>query len=74
MNRISDALLNDLPRLHGLWPHWVKVAPTSGLEIVPDTEWSSVDTVIAALGLLTAQAGLGLETANTEQMLKGMPP
>jgi hypothetical protein len=36
------------------------------------TEWSSVDTVIAAMGLLTAQSGLGLDTSGTEQMLRAI--
>ena len=34
------------------------------------TEWSSIDTVIAAIGLLTAQQALGLDTSGTEQMLR----
>ena len=34
------------------------------------TEWSSVDTVIAAIGLLEAQSGLGLDTSGTEQLLQ----
>jgi len=40
--------------------------------IVPGTEWSSVDTVIAALGLLDAQSGLGLDTSGTEQLLQNI--
>lgn len=71
VNQISHTLLLDLPRLHGLWPHWVTVSP-SGMTIVQDTEWSSVDTVIAALSLLTAQSGLGMDTAGTEQMLRAI--
>ena len=70
VDTISDTLLFDLPRFHGLWPHWVKVSPAGEIMIVEDTEWSSVDTAIAALGLLGAQSGLGLDTSGTEQMLR----
>jgi beta-glucosidase len=70
VSTISDTLLLDLPRFHGLWPHWVRASPGGGLEIVPETEWSSVDTTIAALGLLAAQHGLGLDTSGTEEMLQ----
>ena len=34
------------------------------------TEWSSMDTVIAAIGLLTAQQALGLDTSGTEQVIR----
>jgi hypothetical protein len=27
VNKISEALLRDLPRFHGLWPHWIRVPP-----------------------------------------------
>jgi hypothetical protein len=37
---------------------------------VENTEWSSVDTVIAAIGLLEAQSGLGTDTSATERMLQ----
>lgn len=70
INQISHTLLLDLPRLHGLWPHWVKTSPTGEISIVENTEWSSVDTVIAAVGLLSAQSSLGMYTSNTEQMLR----
>jgi hypothetical protein len=72
VKRISDTLLLDLPRHHGLWPHWVKVSPAGKATIVENTEWSSVDTVIAALGLLTAQSALGMDTSGTEQMLQAI--
>jgi hypothetical protein len=70
VSKISDTLLNKLPRKHGLWPHWVTTSPDGRIEIVPVTEWSSVDTVIAAIGLLDAQQSLGLETSATEQILR----
>ena len=70
VNRISDTLLNVIPRYHGLLPHWVKTSATGEYVIVENTEWSSVDTVIAGLGLLEAQSGLGLDTADTERLLK----
>ena len=72
VSRISDTLLLDLPRYHGLWPHWVKVSPAGEITIVENTEWSSVDTVIAAIGLLAAQSGLGMDTSGTEQMLQAI--
>jgi hypothetical protein len=72
VNQISHTLLLDIPRFHGLWPHWVKVSPPSGMTIVQNTEWSSVDTVIAAVGLLDAQSGLGMDTSGTEQMLRAI--
>jgi hypothetical protein len=70
VSKISDTLLNKLPRKHGLWPHWVTTSPDGRIEIVPFTEWSSVDTVIAAIGLLDAQQSLGMETSATEQVLR----
>lgn len=72
METISDTLLLDLPRLHGLWPHWVQVSPTGEIVIVPGTEWSSVDTAIAAIGLLDAQVGLEVDPSGTEQMLQSI--
>lgn len=70
VSKIGDTLLNKLPRNHGLWPHWVRTLPEGTFEIIPNTEWSSVDTVIAAIGLLEAQQSLGLETSKTEQMIR----
>lgn len=72
VDTISDTLLLDLPRFHGLWPHWTSTSPEGAPIIVWGTEWSSVDTVIAAIGLLTAQQALGLETIATEDLLRGM--
>jgi hypothetical protein len=70
VDRISRTLLIDLPRFHGLWPHWVKISASRAITIVPNTEWSSVDIVIAAIGLLDAQSGLALDTSGTEQFLQ----
>ncbi|HSQ26056.1 MAG TPA: hypothetical protein VLM80_02920, partial [Anaerolineales bacterium] len=42
------------------------------ISIVEGTEWSSMDTTIAALSLLIAQNALGLDTAGTEQMLQAV--
>lgn len=70
VEKIGDTLLNKVPRSHGLWPHWVKLTPAGMIEIVPGTEWSSVDTVIAAIGLLVAQQSLGLDTSATEEFLR----
>lgn len=72
VNRIGDTLLLDVPRYNGLWPHWVKVSPAGEITIVENTEWSSVDTVIAAIGLLAAQGALGMDTSGTEQMLQAI--
>ncbi len=69
---ISDTLLLDVPRFHGLWPHFVEASSTNDITIAPFTEWSSVDTVIAAIGLLTAQSSLGMDTSGTEQMLRAI--
>ena len=69
----TSAALLDLPRCHGLWPHFVTnslVTPT----IVPGTEWSSIDTAIAAVALLEAQQALGLDTSAVEQQFSGMFP
>jgi len=72
VNKISDTLLLNLPHSRGLWPHWVKVSPADEITIVPNTEWSSVDTVIAAIGLLTAQSALGMDTSGTEHKLQSI--
>jgi hypothetical protein len=56
--------LVDLPTCHGLWPHFVENG-----QIAPDTEWSSLDSVIAIVALLEAHEALGLETAAIEQVL-----
>jgi Protein of unknown function (DUF3131) len=70
VQKISEALLRNLPRKDGLWPHFVIRSPAWKFTIVGGTEWSSVDTVIAVVGLLSAQSGLGMETSGTEQMLQ----
>jgi hypothetical protein len=70
VKKIGDTLLLDLPRFHGLWPHWTKTSPDGKSMIVWGTEWSSIDTVISAIGLLTAQQALGLDTSGTEALLK----
>jgi hypothetical protein len=69
---ISETLLSDLPRFHGLWPHWVKTSSEGEITIVENTEWSSVDTVIAGIGLLGAQSGLGLDTTGVERFLQAI--
>ncbi|MCP5099540.1 MAG: hypothetical protein GY943_28635, partial [Chloroflexi bacterium] len=70
VNKISDTLLNELPRYHGLLPHWVKISPEGKFNIVNGTEWSSVDTTIAAMGLLGAKSSLALDTSDVEHMLQ----
>ena len=69
IDKISQSLLGETPRFHGVWPHFVQASLEGTITIVPNTEWSSVDSVIAGISLLTAQNSLGLDTAATEQML-----
>ena len=63
----TTAALLGLPRCHGLLPHFV----TNG-QIAPNTEWSSLDTVIALLALIEARQAVGLETGSVEQLLAGI--
>jgi hypothetical protein len=67
VSRTTQALLA-LPRTcHGLWPHFVRDS-----RIIPKTEWSSIDTVIAAMALLEAREALNLETAEVQAVLTGI--
>ncbi|HUM69914.1 MAG TPA: hypothetical protein PLK31_13835, partial [Chloroflexota bacterium] len=52
----TTAALLSLPDCHGLWPHFV----TDG-QITENTEWASLDTVIAMLALVEANSALGLQ-------------
>jgi hypothetical protein len=72
VTQISGTLLTTVPRYHGLWPHFVRVTPSGVFTIVTDTEWSTVDTAIAAIGLLDAQNALDLDSSSTEQMLEAI--
>jgi len=72
VNRIGRALLVDAPRYHGLLPHFVRVSEAGDITIVPGTEWSSIDTTIAAVGLLAAQGSLGLSSTGTEDLLRAV--
>lgn len=72
VDQISNTLLIGLPRFHGLWPHWVSTTPTGTYAIVSGTEWSSVDSVIAAVALLEAQNALGLDASGTRSMLQAI--
>lgn len=56
-----------LPTCHGLWPHFARNG-----QIAPDTEWSSLDSVIAVVGLIEAQQALGLDTSAAEGVLTGI--
>jgi hypothetical protein len=49
----------------GLWPHFV----TNGT-IALGTEWSSIDTVIASISTIESEQALGLDTAQTESVLR----
>jgi hypothetical protein len=70
VSKTTQALL-DLPRdgddcgRSGLWPHFVDHG-----HIVTGTEWSSIDTVIAAVALIEAREALGLGTTEVEQVLE----
>ena len=37
---------------------------------MPQTEWSSIDSVISAVALLAAQGSLGLDTSGSEELLR----
>ena len=71
VGKIGESLLSaNMPRFQGLWPHFVNVSATGNVSIAPGTEWSSVDTAIAAISLLSAQSSLGLDTSGTEEMIR----
>jgi hypothetical protein len=60
-----------LPRHHGVWPHFVELV--GGVpRIKPGTEWASLDTILALLGLLEAREALGLPTAVVEQLFEAI--
>jgi hypothetical protein len=59
VNTIGGVLLSRLPRHRGLWPHWVSFSADGKIGI-------------AAVALLDAQSALGMDTAGTEQMLRGV--
>ncbi len=72
VHTVRSRLMDGLPRFRGLWPHWVQEDESGDFEIVAGTEWSSVDTVIAVLGLLDAQSALGLDSSATEDMIRAI--
>jgi hypothetical protein len=73
VTQISNTLLSEIPRYHGLWPHFVEeISSTGVLTIESGKEWSSIDTAIAAIGLLEAQKALSLDTSGTKRMLRGI--
>ncbi|MBK8011220.1 MAG: hypothetical protein IPK13_07705 [Deltaproteobacteria bacterium] len=69
VRKVGSTLRDQLPRFHGLWPHWVRTRGGGSLAIVEGTEWSSIDTVIAAVGLLAAEEALELDTEATVTFL-----
>jgi hypothetical protein len=69
---IADGTPGRTFRFHGLWPHFANISTTGTITIAPGTEWSSVDTVIAAIGLLGGQSGLGMDTSATEEMIRSI--
>lgn len=72
VEKIGQVLLTQMPDEGGLLPHFVQISPTSSITTAPGVEYSSVDTVIAAIGLLTAQEALDLEASGTEALLNGI--
>ena len=79
VEKVRNAILNDLPRCHGLLPHFVEDMDGDGVwEIVQDpndpekTEWSSIDTVITLLSSILSCQALGLETDQLENMISNI--
>jgi hypothetical protein len=66
VTKTTEGLL-DLPRDEcggNLWPHFVRDG-----QIVPGTEWSSIDTAIALVALIEARTALGLDATPVEEVL-----
>lgn len=57
-------VLQKLPRYHGLLPHFV-----TNKKITPETEWSSVDTVITLTSVILACQSLRLNSSPLEEMI-----
>jgi hypothetical protein len=75
VSKTTQALLALPDDCHGLWPHFTgKVISGTEIitnaEIISGTEWSSIDTTIAAVALLEARQALDLPTAEIEQRLR----
>jgi hypothetical protein len=66
VEKVTSTVLQ-LPRYHGVLPHFVRGGAVS--QIVPGTEWSSLDTVLTYVPILQARQILGLSTAPIEQAL-----
>lgn len=60
--------VTSLPTCHGLLPHFITTSG-DGWDIVEDTEWSSIDTVIVLVSLILAAERFDIDTADLEQML-----
>jgi len=67
---ITETFLS-LPRHNGLLPHFVHYVG-GHFEIVPQTEFSSVDTIVGVLSLLEARQILELPTSSVEQLIRGI--
>lgn len=63
---ITEALLalDRDPCGGNLWPHYLRDGA-----MVPGTEWSSIDTIIAAVALIDARQALNLDTGPVEAVL-----
>ncbi len=62
-------LVRSLPTCHGLLPRFISSSGDSW-EIVEDTEWSSIDTVIGLTSLILAAEHFDLETSDLEEMMR----
>jgi len=59
--------IQDLPRYHGLLPHFV-----TNKRITPETEWSSFDTVITLISVILACQSLKLNSSPLEEMIQNI--
>ena len=66
VRRIKNVLRN-LPRYHGLLPHFV-----AKKKIALDTEWSSLDTVLALTSAILACQSFGLNSSRLEEMIRNI--
>lgn len=60
-------VLQNLPRYHGLLPHFV-----TNKRITPETEWSSLDTVITLISVILACQSLRLNSTPLEEMIQNI--
>jgi len=66
ITKTKNAILT-IPKYKGLMPHFLK-----NHDIVPDTEWSSIDTVIAFVAEILACQSFGIDTSDLENLLRNI--